>query len=224
MPNVPFTVAGAEGPFSTLENNIRATLRAIGESSPDTVISLMGPRLIACANIVVDEVNRHPQFVDMLDTDKQFDPVPNCVTVADSPLVTVPTAPSQLNLYAPVRLSKGGYGGGPLISFVTEIKANNQYRLADAAHTDASDAELRPLYTSRLRRFVTNADIRYIDDQVMIEGIKYYWSIDESSVISPSSMQKLSGRYYQTLNAWMSSLANYQGVLENDNRQDRFDY
>lgn len=224
MPNVPFTTSGAEGPFSTLENNIRAALRDMGETSPDTVISQMGPRLIGDANRIVDEVNKHPVLLDFLDTDKQFDPVSNCIVTKDSAIITVPSPPTQLNLYAPVRLSKGGYANGPLISFIAEIKTDNQFRLADEAHEAASDAVLRPLFTSRIRRFVTNGDIRYIDDQVMIEGLKYYWGIDETSVIAPSTGQKLSGRYYLALNAWMASLANYQGVLENDNRQDRFDY
>lgn len=224
MSNTPYTPSGADGPFSTLENNLRAALREIGESSPDTMISQMGARLIACANAVVDEVNKHPAFLDLLDEDKQFDPVSNVVTVQDSPIITVPSPPTQLNLYAPVFLSKGGYSNGPFVSFVAQVKASNQFRLADAAYANASDAVLSPLYTSRIRRFVTNADIRYIDDKVMIEGVKYFWSIDESSVIQPSTMQKLQARYYQTLNAWCAGFANYQGMLENASRQDAYDY
>lgn len=223
MPNTPYTTGGT-GPFSTLENNLRAALREIGETSPDTMISLMGARLIACANAVVDEVNRHPLFLDLLDEERQFDPVSGVSTTEDSPLVTIPGAPTQINLYAPVFLSKGGYNGGPLISYVAEVKGDNVFRLADSAYETKTDAVLRPLYTSRIRRFVENADVRYIDDKVMIEGIKYYWGIDETSVVAPATVQKLQGRYYQTLNAWCASFANYHGALENASRQDAYDY
>lgn len=224
MPNVPYTETGATGPFSTLENNIRKALMDMGETSPDTMISQMSGRLIACANRVVDEVNKHPTLLDLLDDDQQFDDVTGCSMMADSAILTVPSVPSNLNLYAPVMVTKVGHAAGPMISFVLGFPDSGQVRLADSAETTDTTAVLSNLYKSRIRRFTATGDKRYIDDLTIIEGIKYYWGIDESSMLSPSAMQKLSGRYYQTLNAWMASLANYQGKLENDSRQDRLDY
>jgi hypothetical protein len=223
VPNVPFTTGGT-GAFSSVELNIRAALRELGETSPETLIGQMERRLIAAVNKTVDQVNRHPAFLDLLDEQRQFDPVSGASMTTGSPLLTLVSPPSNLNKYAPVRVSGAGYAGGDLRSFVIGFPGTGVLKLADAAITSITDATVSPLYTARIPRAVALADTVQIDDHVLIEGIKYFWFIDETSPTSQLQSQKVSARFFQSLNEWAQGLASYHSALENDARQDVYDY
>lgn len=223
MPNIPFAGTGT-GAFSTTEENLRAALRELGETSPETLLQQMERRLLATVNKVVDQVNRHPAFLDLLDETKQFTPVTGASMTQGSPVLTISNPPVNLNRYAPLRVSGAGFGGGALFSFVVSFPGTGQIKLADAARETAANATVSPLYSARIPRVILKSEIVEIDDQVMIEGVKYFWYIDETSTTSQAMVQKVSARFYQSLNEWMASLASYQSVLENDARQDAYDY
>lgn len=199
------------GPFSQVQSLIRDALRELNETAPDTQIQLNSKRLLNCANKVVDDVNRHPMFLDLLRS--QFDDGVGAMS-AGSNLLTLSGDFAGQSLFVPLKVVGAGSGGGDLVSYVLGAANTGQLQLADAAETTVTAAVVSCLYKTRLRRIAAMTDRREVDDRVMIEGIKAYWSADEDITSRPNTANKNIAAYYAVMNSWMAQLLNYQHELE----------
>lgn len=202
------------GPFSPLTSLLRDALRETGETSPDVLLSNDQKRYVNYANRVVDDVNRHPYFADML---RHRWPRTTGAITAGSNILTVA---SELSLpdTSPLVIEGAGAGGGDFYTMLytspNVASQTRQLQLADAAHSTVTNAPVRSPYETRLRRYVSVADIRAVDDPVMIDGLKYYSAIDDaaSQTLAPANLN-LRIVYFQTLNQWLATLAGLYGEL-----------
>ena len=68
-------------------------------------------------------------------------------------------------------------------------------------------------YKTRIKRYTSTANWRAVDDEVMIEGLKNYYSIDDTDTNNTGLINLKSGIYTNTLNNWIGSITNIQGSL-----------
>lgn len=198
------------GAFSPLLSLVRDALIDMGESTPDVMVALNSKRLTNCANRVINDVNRHPVFLDILKD--QWTPITGTSITAGTQVLTLPsTAETILAEFTPVKVVGAGDGGGDLYSFVLKNNIANQVTLVDVAQSTVTSAETGPIHTSRLRLYSTTSEVRPVDDQTMIEGIKFYYTIDDRDLGSYQVAK--STQYFDRLNTWMVSLQNYLGEL-----------
>lgn len=198
-----------QGPFSPLQSLVRDALREMGESSPDVFIAMQQKRMLNYGNKVVNEVNKHPMFMDLLHN--AWDPVSGCSITAGTNLLNVPTSAGlSLGAYSPIKIVGAGSGGGDMITFALSGQ-NGVYKLADEADTSVTSATVKPLYSTRIKPYTSITEVRAIDDHVMIEGIKYFYTGDDAS--GPFPVQIKTNAFYTRLNAWMVTLINGFGDL-----------
>lgn len=197
--------ATPSGEFSPLVDLMRDALMDSGETNPDLLIARENERLINAANRVINDINAHPYFYDIMRA--AFDDITGCAMTVASALLTLPSSTTTvLYDYAPVKVAGAGSGGGDLYSFVLK-RSETELRLADEADTTVSNATVSSPYRSRLRLYVSNTDIRAVDDQTMIEGIKSYYMMHDHDSVQDKVM--MTQAYFGRLNTW---LANLQGL------------
>ena len=68
-------------------------------------------------------------------------------------------------------------------------------------------------YKTRIKRYTAITNHRAIDDEVMLEGLKSYYSIDDTDTNNTGLITLRSGIYTNTLNNWIGSITNIQGAL-----------
>lgn len=200
------------GPFSPLLSLIRDALQDAGETSPDTLIALQEKRLINCANRVIDDVNRHPYFLDLLAS--VFTDITGVQMTAGSTALVLPASNTvSLGKFTALKVGGAGNGGGDLITFISDKVTDESLTLADAAETTVTSATARPIFKSRLTRYSSTTEKREIDDRVMIEGILHYYQLRDDSN-NPQRAQVNISIYYDALNSWLGAFTNVQGLLE----------
>lgn len=202
----------ASGENSTLNQLMKDALRDLGELTPDTYLTLYQKKLINYANKVINEINRHPIFLDILED--QFDDIVGCSMTQGSNKITLPSsATTMLKRGAPFRITGCGFGGGTLTTFVLkDSDVANQLIAADEAETTNAAATIKPVFTGRLRLYTGVNDTRAVDDQVMIEGIKHFYTADDTNDATRISTKAT--QFYDRLNAWLNSVTNYFGRLD----------
>lgn len=204
------------GQFSTLSELIDDALREMGESSPTVLKNLEGERFLNYANRVVADTNRHPSFLDVLDN--SYDDQTGSITSGTNELI-VSSGTVTFSTYTPVKITGAGHGGSDLYSFVLGAKTVSgstvagTYRIADTADTTVSNVSVSNPYKTRIKRYTAIGNHRAIDDEVMIEGLKSYYSIDDTDTNNTGLITLRSGIYTNTLNNWIGSLTNIQGAL-----------
>ncbi len=204
------------GQFSTLSELIADALREMGESSPTVLKNLEGERFLNYANRVVADINRHPSFLDVLDN--SYDDQTGSITSGTNELI-VSSGTVTFSTYTPVKITGAGHGGSDLYSFVLGAKTVSgstvagTYRIADTADTTVSNVSVSNPYKTRIKRYTAIGNHRAIDDEVMIEGLKSYYSIDDTDTNNTGLITLRSGIYTNTLNNWIGSLTNIQGAL-----------
>ena len=204
------------GQFSTLSELIDDALREMGESSPTVLKNLEGERFLNYANRVVADINRHPSFLDVLDN--SYADQTGSITSGTNELI-VSSGTVTFSTYTPVKITGAGHGGSDLYSFVLGAKTVSgstvagTYRIADTADTTVSNVSVSNPYKTRIKRYTAIGNHRAIDDEVMIEGLKSYYSIDDTDTNNTGLITLRSGIYTNTLNNWIGSLTNIQGAL-----------
>lgn len=205
------------GQFSTLAEIVDDMLRENGESSPAVLRALEEKKFINYANRVVADINRHPTFLDLLDN--TYDDQTGSITAGSNEL-TINSGSVTFGNYTPVKLAGAGYSGSNLYSFVVKPKSSGgslvsgTYLIADEADTTVSGAVISHPYKVRLKRYQAIGDSRTIDDEVLVEGLKAYYSVDDVDTNNTGLIQLRNSIYLNTLNNWLGSLINIQGNLE----------
>ena len=69
-------------------------------------------------------------------------------------------------------------------------------------------------YKVRIKRYQAIGNVRAIDDEVLLEGLKAYYVIDDVDTNNGGLIQLKNSIYLNTLNNWLGSLINIQGNLE----------
>ena len=77
-----------------------------------------------------------------------------------------------------------------------------------------SNVSVKHPYKVRLKRYQAIGDSRAIDDEVVIEGLKAYYSVDDIDTNNTGLIQLKNSIYLNTLNNWLGSVINIQGNLE----------
>ena len=204
------------GQFSTLSELIDDALREMGESSPTVLKNLESERFLNYANRVVADINRHPSFLDVLDN--TYDDQTGSMVINSNDLV-ISTGTITFNTYTPVRIAGAGASNSDLYTFVLGPKTvggsavAGTYRLADTADTAVSNVVVSNPYKTRIKRYTAIANYRAVDDEVMIEGLKNYYAIDDTDTNNTGLISLKSGIYNNTLNNWIGSITNIQGAL-----------
>jgi len=215
------------GEFSRLDKLIEDAVNEIGEKNAAVLIAKYSNPLINAANKTVDDVNRHPYFLQLLEPACQF-PDGIASVIADDTEITILSGFTGIGPYMPVRLRGVGYGllPGDIFTFTLAswVAGQSKLRVADAPHTTNPNCVIRPLYRGRISRYIATTEFREIGDRVMIEGIKYFWAVDRDMVSRPPNVQKQRAQYYTELNTWLGQLRNVLGVLEIDHDQRGADY
>jgi len=223
----PFNVdvATSSGEFSRLDKLIEDAVNEAGEKNSAVLIAKYQNPLVNAANKVVDDVNRHPYFLQLLEF--QFDDGIASVT-ADDTTITILSGFGGIGPYVPLRLQGVGYGSPPgdifTFTLTSWINGQSTLRVADAPHVTNANCVVRPLYRGRIARYIATTEFREIGDRVMIEGIKYFWAVDRDMVSRPPNVQKQRVQYYTELNTWLGQLRNVMGILEIDHDQRGSDY
>tara|TARA_R110002153_G_scaffold64801_2_gene173526 strand:- start:2791 stop:3462 length:672 start_codon:yes stop_codon:yes gene_type:complete len=214
---VSFNSGGSgSGQFSTLSELIDDALREMGESSPTVLKNLESERFLNYANRVVADINRHPSFLDVLDN--TYDDQTGSISSGSNDLV-VTSGTVTFSTYTPVKIAGAGASNSDLHSFVLGAKTvggstvAGTYRIADTADTTVSGAVISNPYKTRIKRYTAIGNHRAVDDEVMLEGLKSYYSIDDTDTNNTGLITLRSGIYTNTLNNWIGSITNIQGAL-----------
>jgi hypothetical protein len=217
------------GEFSRLDKLIEDAVNEAGEKNAAVLIAKYANPLRNAANKAVDDVNRHPYFLTLLEPACQF-PDGVASVVADDTEITIMSGFGGIGPYVPLRLRGVGYGlpPGDIFTYTLTSWINGQakLRVADAPHTTNPNCVIRPLYRGRISRYVAEdmSEFREVGDRVMIEGIKYYWAIDRDMTTRPQNVNKQRAQYFTELNTWLGQLRNVMGILEIDHDQRGADY
>jgi hypothetical protein len=204
------------GQFSTLSELIDDALREMGEASPTVLKNLESERFLNYANRVVADINRHPSFLDVLDN--TYDDQTGSITSGSNELI-ISSGTVTFSTYTPVMITGAGFGGSNLYSFILGAKTvggstvSGTYRIADTADTTVSNVVVSNPYKTRVKRYTAISDYRAIDDEVMLEGLKSYYAIDDTDTNNTGLISLRSGIYTNTLNNWIGSITNIQGAL-----------
>lgn len=204
------------GQFSTLSELIDDALREMGEASPTVLKNLESERFLNYANRVVADINRHPSFLDVLDN--SYDDQTGSITSGSNELV-ISSGTVTFNTYTPVKIAGAGFGGSDLYSFILGAKTVSgstvagTYRIGDSADTTVTNVAVTNPYKVRIKRYTAITDIRAVDDEVLLEGLKSYYTIDDTDTNNTGLISLRSGIYTNTLNNWIGSLTNIQGAL-----------
>ena len=224
----PFNTTGSNiaGEFSSLEKLIEDAVNEFGEKNAAVLIAKYANPLRNAANKVVDDVNRHPYFLQLLEF--QF-PDGMASVVQDSTTINILSGFGGVGPYTPLRLKSVGYGTptpGDVFTFTIDSWVNGQSQLliADAPHVTKADCVIAPLYRGRISRYIADDDRKDIGDRVMIEGIKYYWAIDRDMTTRVANVNKQRAQYFTELNTWFGQLRNVLGILEIDHDARGMDY
>lgn len=214
---VSFNSGGSgSGQFSTLSELIDDALREMGESSPTVLKNLESERFLNYANRVVADINRHPSFLDVLDN--TYDDQTGSITSGSNDLV-IGSGTVTFSTYTPLMITGAGASGSNLYSFVLGAKTvggstvAGTYRIADTADTTVSNVVVSNPYKTRIKRYTAITDYRAIDDEVLLEGLKSYYTIDDTDTNNTGLISLRSGIYTNTLNNWIGSITNIQGAL-----------
>ena len=224
---VSFNSGGSgSGQFSTLSELIDDALREMGEASPTVLKNLESERFLNYANRVVADINRHPSFLDVLDN--TYDDQTGSITSGSNELV-IGSGTVTFSTYTPVKIVGAGHiiyapntsilATADLYSFVLGAKTvvgstvAGTYRIADTADTTVSNAVVSNPYKTRIKRYQAITDYRAIDDEVLLEGLKSYYTIDDTDTNNTGLISLRSGIYTNTLNNWIGSITNIQGAL-----------
>ena len=205
------------GQFSTLSELVDDMLKEVGESSPSVLRALEEKKFINYANRIVADINRHPTFLDLLDN--TYDDQTGSVS-ANSNELTINSGTVTFGNYTPVRIAGAGHSGSDLYSFIVKPKTSGgstvsgTYLIADEADTTVSGAAVTNPYKVRIKRYQAIGDVRAIDDEVLIEGLKAYYAVDDIDTNNGGLIQLKNSIYLNTLNNWLGSLINIQGNLE----------
>lgn len=205
------------GQFSTLSELVDDMLKEVGESSPSVLRALEEKKFINYANRIVADINRHPTFLDLLDN--TYDDQTGGVS-ANSNELTINSGTVTFGNYTPVRIAGAGHSGSDLYSFIVKPKTSGgstvsgTYLIADEADTTVSGATVSNPYKVRIKRYQAIGDVRAIDDEVLIEGLKAYYAVDDIDTNNGGLIQLKNSIYLNTLNNWLGSLINIQGNLE----------
>lgn len=207
------------GAFSPLQDLIRAALREDSESSPDVMMDQDQLRFLGYANRVVEDVNRHPVFKDLLEQTKPTSGVTCSATAGDGEITIAPLSNGttvQFLRNTPIRIRGAGAGGGDLITAILGDPDTGTIRIADAVDTTVTAAQVTTVYSTRIKRYTSITDIREIDDIVMIDGLKYMDALDDRSDGGVNSAQIRRTIYEQARNAWFQDLVGMTTGLEID--------
>lgn len=214
---VSFNSGGSgSGQFSTLSELIDDALREMGEASPTVLKNLESERFLNYANRVVADINRHPSFLDVLDN--SYDDQTGSISSGSNELV-VSSGSVTFSTYTPVKIAGAGASNSDLYSFVlgSKVVGGNTvagtYRIADTADTTVSGVVVSNPYKTRIKRYTAITDHRAIDDEVLLEGLKSYYTIDDTDTNNTGLISLRSGIYTNTLNNWIGSITNIQGAL-----------
>lgn len=201
--------AHPSGAFSPLINLMRDALMDTGETNPDLLIAQEQKRLINAANRVINDINAHPYFMDLIR--RAFEDINGCSMTAGSAVLILPSSNTTILYdYTPVKVSGAGSGGGDTYSFVLS-RSETETRLADEADTTVSDAVVSSPYRSRLRLYTAATDIRVVDDQTMIDGIKHYYMTHDND--DPRMKVAMEQVYWGRINVWLANMLGAQGDL-----------
>ena len=228
--NLNLEVAGSRGDFSGGRTLAEAAMRELGDAEASYFVTSQQNRFKAYLNRVVTDVNRHPMFLDLLDT--AYDDQVGSMTNGSQVLTLVgPTV--TFNTYTPVRVAGAGYltevdgtpatTQGDLYSFVvkqnTDASGNtiaNSWVLADecGSNSVANTVVAHP-YKARIKRYseISTDNFRAIDDEVMILGIKSYFMKDDSDTNNAGLITLAQNEYTTSINSWLGSIVNIQGSL-----------
>lgn len=215
---VSFNPSGAgTGQFSTLSELVDDMLKENGEASPAVLRALEEKKFLNYANRIVADINRHPTFLDLLDN--SYDDQTGSMTAGSNEL-TLSSGTVTFGTYTPVKVVGAGHNGSDLYSFVIRPKTSSgstvsgTYLLADEADTTVSNVVVSHPYKVRLKRYQLITDTRPIDDEVLIEGLKAYYAVDDIDTNNTGLIQLKNSIYLNTLNNWLGSVINIQGNLE----------
>jgi hypothetical protein len=204
------------GQFSPLSSLINMALAELGESNPAVVLQLEQNRYLGYANRVVGDVNQHPYLLDIIQaayTDFTAD------FVAGDPKITNINAAGVGTNYhtfllpgTPLKAAGAGYNGGDLYTTVG-IADSRGVSLQDAPLSSAVGATVTSPYKAKVQRYLSTTEMRPIDDQVLIDGIKHYTKVDDVDLGLTGAVNLYSTQYYQKLSVWLADLLGAFGLL-----------
>lgn len=205
------------GAFSPLDSLMRDALVELGESSPDVAIQLEQGRYLNYANRVVRLVNQHPYFQDMLL--HTFEPTTGEIQAGSNELTLTGAPGSDLRFERgiPLRVVGAGHNDGDLYSTVLKPDAQmptRGLRLAHAAGTTVTNAVVSSPYAVHIPRYTSTTDIRPIDDQIIVDGIKFFFSVDGADEQERQSLQVYNSQFFLDLSQWLVGLIGGLGPLE----------
>ena len=106
--------------------------------------------------------------------------------------------------YTPVKIAGAGHSGSDLYSFIVKPKTSagsvvsGTYLIADEADTTVSGAAVTNPYKVRIKRYQAIGNVRAIDDEVMLEGLKAYYVVDDVDTNNGGLIQLKNSIYLNT--------------------------